>query len=98
MVAPDDLPVGLELVRTTPTFDEASVPPGLLAEHQVAESVWGRLVVHDGELAFVFEDERDEPHRVAAGESMVIAPSRPHHLEVIGPVRFAVEFHRAARP
>jgi len=98
MAVPEGLPVGLELVRTTPTFDETSVPPALLAEYQVAESVWGRLVVHGGELAFVFEGERSEPHSVTAGESMVIPPSRPHHVELVGPVRFAIEFHRAARP
>ena len=91
---PADLPDGLELARTTPTFDETNVPAGLLAAHQVAEGVWGRLVVHTGSLTFRFDDEPDTPLRVAAGGHVVIPPATPHHVEVDGPVTFAVEFHR----
>lgn len=91
---PDELPEGLELVRTTPIFDQGRVPAGLLAAHRVAEGVWGRLVVHDGALTFRFEDERDRPRRVAAGGHVVIPPGRPHHIELDGPARFAIEFHR----
>jgi len=92
--APETLPEDLELVRTTPVFDEHSVPAGLLRAHQVAEGVWGRLVVHEGGLVFVFEDVADEPRPVSAGGHVVIPPARPHHLVVDGPVRFVVEFHR----
>lgn len=88
-----ELPPGVALARTTPTFDQDSVPAGLLRAHQVAEGVWGRLVVHRGRLTFCFEDD-DQRRIVAAGESVVIPPQRPHHLELDGPVSFAVEFHR----
>ncbi len=89
----EELPPGLELVRVTPTFDENTIPAGLLKAHQVAAGVWGRLVVHSGAVRFVFEDSA-EPHELHAGSSIAIPPQRPHHLEVIGPVRLAVEFHR----
>ncbi len=88
------LPDGLELVRTTATFDETSVPAGLLAAHRVADGVWGRLVVLDGALRFVFEDDPDGATTVSSGHHQVIPPGRPHHLELDGPVRFHVEFHR----
>ncbi len=96
----DELPAGLELTRTTAVFDQHTVPPGLLAAHRVAEGLWGRLVVHSGELTFVFEGEADEPRRVGAGEHVIIPPSRPHHLELTEPATFVVEFHRlpAERP
>jgi tellurite resistance-related uncharacterized protein len=88
------LPDGLELVRTTNTFDHDSVPAGLLRAHRVADGVWGRLVVHTGSLVFVFDDDPNHPISVMAGESMAIPPARAHHVEVDGAVTFAVEFHR----
>lgn len=93
MGAPE-LPEGLEYVRTTPTFDNASVPAGLLRAHRVAPGVWGRLLVHAGALVFVFEDEPDAPVTVAAGATIAIPPDRLHHVELPGPARFAIEFHR----
>ena len=92
------LPPGLELTRTTPTFDQETVPAGLLAAHRVAENVWGRLIVHSGSLTFRFEAEADNPRRVEAGDHVVIPPDTPHHLELDGPTTFAVEFHRPHRP
>jgi tellurite resistance-related uncharacterized protein len=85
-------PAGLALVRTTPDFDEHTVPAALLSAHRVADGVWGRLVVRSGSLRFVFETG---PGRIVhAGETQAIPPGVPHHVEVVGPVAFAVEFHR----
>lgn len=92
------LPEGWVLVRTTDTFDAATVPAGLLRAHRVAEGVWGRLVVHAGQLDFVFEDQPAEPIAVGAGGTLVIPPGRPHHLVIDGSVRFAVEFYSARMP
>jgi tellurite resistance-related uncharacterized protein len=88
-----ELPAGLHLVRTTAELDETSVPPGLLATHRVATGVWGRIVVRSGSLHLVFEDEASVTP-LAAGDRAVLAPGRPHHVELVGPVRFVVEFHR----
>jgi len=91
---PFELPAGAELVRTTAMFDQDSVPPGLLRAHRIATGVWGRLVVHTGSLLFRFEEETGAPIGVQSGEHLVIPPDVPHHVEVDGPVSFAVEFHR----
>ncbi len=88
------LPDGLVLTRTTDVFDEHTVPAGLLRNHRVAAGVWGRLVVNEGSVGFRFEDD-GQPLRVNSGEWVVIPPQRPHRVELDGPVRFAVEFHRA---
>jgi len=90
----NELPPGLTMQRTTPTFDERSVPAGLLRAHQVADGVWGRLVVESGSLGFVFDDQPDETRIVGEGDHQVIPPTVLHHVVVDGPVRFAVEFHR----
>ncbi len=89
------LPEGLSLVRTTPLFDQDSVPAGLRRAHKVADDVWGRLVVSAGSLVFVFEDQPGAPLAVAAGEHVIIPPGRPHHLEFDGEASFVVEFHQA---
>lgn len=89
------LPDGAVLARTSDSWDEGTVPAGLLRAHRVAVGVWGRLVVESGSLRFVFVDDQDPPRVLGAGEDQVIPPAREHHVELLGPVRFAVEFHRA---
>lgn len=91
---PAALPPGLEHVRTTDVFDEHTAPAGLRRAHRVADGVWARLLVHTGQLSFVFEDDPDRPHIVDAGASLVIPPGRPHHVDLDQPVTFAIEFHR----
>jgi tellurite resistance-related uncharacterized protein len=92
----DRLPEGLEHVRTTDVFDHLHHPAGLRRSHRVADGVWARLVVHTGSLTFVFEDEADRPRAIAAGDAVVIPPGRLHHVDIDGPVTFALEFHRAS--
>ena len=89
-----ELPEGLTLQRTTSTFDERSTPAGLRRAHTIAAGVWGRLIVEQGSLGFVFEDAPEDLRTVSAGQHQVIPPSRSHHVVIDGPVRFAVEFHR----
>ena len=88
------LPVGLEHVCTTDTFDQDHDPAGLRRAHRVAAGVWARLVVHSGALTFVFEDDPDRHIDVVAGASQLIPPGRLHHVDIVGPVTFALEFHR----
>ena len=89
------LPHGFVLVRTTPAFDERSVPTGLLHRHQVAAGVWGRLVVRSGSVDVVFDDRPLDPRHGAPGKPILIPPERVHHVVTTGPVGFVVEFYRA---
>ena len=88
------LPDGLELARTTKVFDNDSAPAGLLRAHQVAEGVWGRLIVYTGSVGFVFEDDDSEVITVGKGDAVVIPPQRLHHVVLTEPATFAVEFYR----
>ena len=89
-----ELPAGAELVRVTETFDEATVPRGLLRAHRVAAGTWGRLVVDSGRLCFVWEDDGSVVE-LAAGDDQVIPPDTAHRVDIAGSVRFAVEFYTA---
>ena len=88
-----ELPAGLVHLRTTPEFDEASVPTGLLAAHRIAAGVWGRLSVRSGSLDFVVEADPSSARRLAAGDDQIIPPGVPHHIALVGQVRFVIEFH-----
>lgn len=99
-----ELPDGLEHARTTPTFDQDSVPAGLLDAHRTGAGVWGRLVVATGSVRFAFqaegEDEAEggaDTRQLLAGDRQVIPPERPHRVILDGPATFAVEFHRRPR-
>ena len=92
--SPGELPDGLELQRVTDVFDADSVPAGLLRAHQIADGVWGRLLVHGGTVRFVWEDTPDDPVELGKGDSLVVPPLRRHHVELGDDARFAVEFHR----
>ena len=84
-------------MRTTKVFTAASVPRGLLAAHQVADGVWGRLVVLEGVVEFVVE-ATGASRAVGAGERQVIEPGMPHHVVPDDAARFVVEFWRPADP
>jgi tellurite resistance-related uncharacterized protein len=88
-----ELPAGLRLARTTPEFTAERVPAGLLDAHQVAEEVWGVLRVLEGTVVFVVEAS-GRRRELMKGDSQVIEPGVPHHVEPANDARFVVEFHR----
>lgn len=89
------LPSGLTLQRTTDVFTDTTVPAGLLRAHRVAQGVWGRLVVLERRLRFVWEGaENGHPIELGEGDSVVIPPDTPHRVEPLEGCRFVVEFHR----
>lgn len=79
--------------KTTPVFDEASLPPALRNEHRTKRGVWGLLRVLEGQVHLVFEG--GEPLLVTPEHPAMIPPEVAHHVETIGPMRMQVEFHHA---
>ncbi|MBC7158649.1 MAG: DUF1971 domain-containing protein [Porphyrobacter sp.] len=79
--------------KTTPWFDETSLPQGLRGAHSTKAGVWGRLVVTEGEVRLIFHDPRREV-LVTPGNPAIIAPEAVHHVETTGPMTMRVEFHR----
>ena len=87
------LPASVQLERTTPTFTDETVPPGLLRGHTVAAGRWGRLRVEAGAVTFVLEGT-GASRRLGPGESQVIEPEVVHHVVVEPGSAFAVDFYR----
>lgn len=82
-----------EPYKSTPDFDEASLPDAIRNAHSTKAGVWGLLVVSEGAARLVFHDPRREVP-VSPGHPAAIAPQAVHHVETDGPVRLHVEFYR----
>ena len=83
--------------RTTPVFDEDSLPEAIRNTHSTKAGVWGLLRVLAGRVRLVFH----EPPRVVEVTPAVPAPIPPqadHHVEIRGPMRMQVEFYREPPP
>jgi tellurite methyltransferase len=87
-----ELPEGFASVRRTPTFDETSIPAGLLRDHTTKAGTWGLIHVEHGRLRFV---EAGRETVLTPGTPGVVLPEVAHAVEPIGEVAFFVEFHRA---
>lgn len=78
--------------RSTPVFDETSLPPGLRAEHRLKAGVWGRIRVLEGRLKLNYIDPPSEVMLTpeAAGR---IAPEQPHFVTPQGAIKMRVDFY-----
>jgi len=79
--------------KTTPIFDEASLPQAIRGAHRTKAGVWGLLRVLDGQVDLVFRDP-SRTVRVTPARPAVIPPEAEHHVELAGPMRMQVEFYR----
>lgn len=86
------LPEQVEKYKETRVFTQSTVPRGLLADHQTAKGVWGRLVVLDGSLDYTRTGM--EPVLVTKDQPATIFPEELHHITCDRPVSFKVEFYR----
>ena len=78
--------------KSTPVFDEDSLPAGLRREHRTKEGVWGVIRVLKGELRYrvlepVSETIIDPDH------PGLVLPNQPHLVEPLGAMQMQVEFY-----
>ena len=79
--------------RRTTSFTEATVPSGLLRDHRTKPGVWARIVVEAGALEYTLEAPR-RTFLLTPERAGIAPPDEPHHVKIVGPVRFHVEFLR----
>ena len=82
-----------EPYKTTPVFDEVTLPEAIRSAHNTKAGVWGLLRVLEGEARLVFHEPAREV-RVTPDAAGMITPEAVHHVELDGPVRLRVEFYR----
>lgn len=87
-----ELPDGLHVVRVAGPFDATTIPVALQRAHRVADRTWGRLNVSEGSLELTVDGPARSTVVLSAGEHQPIPPGVEHSVQVIGPVRFTLDF------
>lgn len=86
------LPDTVKHYKSTPEFNEDSIPAGLLRKHSTAAGVWGRIRIMEGQLLYRILEPAAEVLTLTPQNHGVVEPQVVHEVEVIGPVRFCVDF------
>lgn len=81
-----------EPYRTTPAFDENTLPGGLRKEHRTKAGVWGIIRVLEGRLRYQVLDPVTETILDPDHPGLVL-PDQPHFVEPLGAMRMQVEFY-----
>ena len=76
--------------RTTPVFDEHSLPAGLRQDHSTKAGVWGIIRVLEGRLRL---SDPEDSLVLTPDRPGLIHPERKHRVEPIGRMRMQVEFY-----
>jgi tellurite resistance-related uncharacterized protein len=80
--------------KTTPDFDQDTLPAALRREHRTKPGTWGLLRVLEGRAILVFIEPQKEV-AVFPGAPAIITPQATHFVQLDGPVRLRVEFYRS---
>jgi tellurite resistance-related uncharacterized protein len=91
------LPAGLQSYKRTATFTEATTPAALMNDHSTKEGVWGLIHVEEGSLYYLVTDsQRQSSQQILTSDCGpgIVEPTIIHKVEIIGRVRFFVEFLR----
>ena len=79
--------------RSTPVFDETTLPEALRREHRTKAETWGVINVLEGSLRFTRPEPAFETV-LEAGEHIVIDP-HPHGADGRDEMRLLVDFYDA---
>jgi tellurite resistance-related uncharacterized protein len=88
------LPAGVAPYKQTAVFDARTVPDGLRRSHRLKAETWGEIVVEQGRVVYVLEDDDEWSIALRPGLVGVVAPERPHHVEPDDDARFFVRFSK----
>jgi truncated hemoglobin YjbI/tellurite resistance-related uncharacterized protein len=81
--------------RSTPVFDDQTLPQALRQAHTTKEGVWGVIRVLEGCVRYRIE-AHDRDVILSPGTPGLVRPQEPHHVEPVepvGPMRMQVEFY-----
>ena len=78
--------------KSTPIFDEKTLPKGLRKEHMTKAGVWGVVRVIEGKLRLEFGDDQSG-RLVTSDHPALLLPEQPHWVMPLGPMRMQVDFY-----
>jgi len=90
------IPDNVAHYKSTPVFAEETLPAALQRSHTTAIGVWDRITILEGSLLYKITDSRVPYEEIVLTPQQhgVVEPQIEHEVNVIGPVRFQVDFHR----
>lgn len=81
--------------RSTPVFDETTLPTALRQEHRTKNGVWGVIRLIEGELRLVLAENGSETILTPSRPGLLL-PERTHRVEPLGRMRMRVDFYDRA--
>lgn len=78
--------------RSTPVYDEGTLPAALRREHRTKAGVWGLIEVIEGELKLHYADSTPEALLTPERPGTVL-PEQTHRVELLGPVLVQIHFY-----
>lgn len=78
--------------RSTPVFDEKTLPAALRGEHRTKAGVWGVIQVIEGRLKFILADGTGETI-LTPDQPGLVQPEQTHRVETIGPMLMQIHFY-----
>lgn len=80
-----------EPYRSTPVFDEATLPAALRNEHRTKEGVWGLIRVIEGQLNLTYVEPHSEK-LLSPGNPGIVCPGQTHFVTPLGAMKMQVDF------
>jgi tellurite resistance-related uncharacterized protein len=80
-----------EPYRSTPVFDESSLPAALRRDHSTKAGVWGVIRVLEGRLRL--ERSGGQSSLLGPEAPGLVSPGEVHRVEPLGPIRMQVDFY-----
>ncbi|AMK26478.1 DUF1971 domain-containing protein (plasmid) [Sphingobium sp. SJ10-10] len=78
--------------RSTPIFDEHTLPAALRARHDTKAGVWGLIRVIEGALTLTYVDPSSEIVLTPDRPGLVL-PQQPHFVTPLGQMKMQVDFY-----
>lgn len=87
-----ELPEGFRVARSSPEWNEVTMPTGLTRSHRLTSDTWGTIVVYEGQLQLVMSVEPPIDTVLGPGSCQNLPPNAEHRVMPLGPVRFSISF------
>jgi tellurite resistance-related uncharacterized protein len=78
--------------RSTPVFDQDTLPQALRARHDTKAGVWGRIRIIEGEVRITYLDPPSELVLTPDNPGLV-RPRQPHFVTPLGPMKMQIDFY-----
>ena len=88
-----ELPNAVVSYKKTPTFNNETVPKGLLRSHTTKSGTWGKITVLNGKLLYRILEPQIEEIVLTPGVFGVVEPTIKHEVQLFEETEFFVDFH-----